>query len=112
MVTPEGKIKNYFTKQVSTLCPYVHGFWTGMFQGQGAAGTPDWVGVCVGQSIMIEFKRPKDGTGKGKIKGIQNYQHNRFTRAGSMVFLAESREDVDKIIIIMRGLIDTNHPRN
>jgi hypothetical protein len=65
----------------------------------GKRGFPDLLLVRAGRMVLVELKSPK---GTGKLSKLQEREIERLRGAGADVYVASSKQDIDKIITYLR----------
>lgn len=80
-MTPEGKVKQAVKKILDSHKPDCWYFMP-VASAFGAAGTPDFIGVCRGQMFAIETK-----AGKNKPTAMQNLKMAEIKAAGGVVLV-------------------------
>jgi hypothetical protein len=96
----------------SAACEYLtlalrpYGGWVGAVPGGDGkqtrapgyvSGTPDLLCIVRGQPILIELKAPK-----GRVKDHQRACHADLERAGAVVHVARSIEDLEGIVAVLK----------
>lgn len=95
MTTPEGKIVEHLARRCKEL-----GLFTRALEWRGVNGAPDRIVIGAEVVAFFECKAPGGAAlfPKNAHERAQEREHKRMRAAGALVFVVDSKEEIDTIL--------------